>query len=776
MKDIETWFEFEDIPLIILGMGGGGKSQLALEFGRKVLARKDCSVVFWINASSPSTVKQSLKIVVSKLLDSKNISDDVERNLSRITAELKQKRWLAIFDNFDDPDAFHEHRLSWYFPRDGRGHILVTSRHTGSARLGKSLELSTMTEIESLALLLQRPINGIDQNPDGLKIASELGYLPLALDQAGSYIRARGVRLEDFLDHYRIRRKQILQELPSQWEYRRDTTTRTKTVCLLSAFTTWELSFEQISGDQATRKAKEHFLTISAFFDLNSISREYFKSYCEFTTGGWSQIFRRNDVWDDFEYGDVVAEYRALSLIQTRQHKHEAISEFTLHPVVQEWLKLRIDATQKQAMAEEFTFLLCIYLKSTDIVNAGLSTIGEAVANINASIMHDERFNNTPNFTTRFPLGAALILCTALSNFGHTSAAKSLGELALISSQQPSGDDELLVFILTDLVANEYELSGHTEKAFNLQKVAAARAQAQLGTDHIITIMMMRTLSRIYYAQGYESKAISLLEQMLIKVRQELGPMALDTITCLRDLGRLYYFTNRYEQAKLLLLEAWEASNEMYGCFDLTVLSIQNDLGELYANCSDWEQAEQYLNRSVTNYQDTLGPLHHLTLESQVLLARHYFRTGRFDESESILRSTLAIQADAYGAEDIQVCWTVYNLAVCLFFRGTYVGAQQLCQRLLSAYEKRYGMEKMCIQNMQKLRDLEKRIQDAMVMDEPRRISRMEEEDAMGRDVPPSEQMEDELSAIVPMPQNIQHNRNNPSKRGLSSLLKKIFH
>ena len=154
MTSIDAWFESEQVPLVLLGMGGAGKSQMALEFGRKMLARQACSPVIWIGARSPIAVHQSLKNTVSELFDDDKVSDDVERSLSRIARELKQKKWLAIFDNFDDPEAFNEHRLSWYFPQEGRRHILVTSRYSGSVRLGKRLELSTMTEGESLALLL----------------------------------------------------------------------------------------------------------------------------------------------------------------------------------------------------------------------------------------------------------------------------------------------------------------------------------------------------------------------------------------------------------------------------------------------------------------------------------------------------------------------------------------------------------------------------------------------------------------------------------------------
>ena len=74
-------------------------------------------------------------------------------------------------------------------------------------------------------------------------------------------------------------KKLVLQGIPDQWEYRK-TIKDTEIETLLSVFTTWELSFEQIGGSNEIKNKKEHFLTLAALFNNESISHRYFEAYC----------------------------------------------------------------------------------------------------------------------------------------------------------------------------------------------------------------------------------------------------------------------------------------------------------------------------------------------------------------------------------------------------------------------------------------------------------------------------------------------------------------
>lgn len=65
-------------------------------------------------------------------------------------------------------------------------------------------------------------------------------------------------------------------------------------------FTTWELSFDLITGNQKIRDDKEYLLTLIAFFDKNKISDILFKLYNS-KNSGWMTSCAENVVWDELK-------------------------------------------------------------------------------------------------------------------------------------------------------------------------------------------------------------------------------------------------------------------------------------------------------------------------------------------------------------------------------------------------------------------------------------------------------------------------------------------
>lgn len=78
-------------------------------------------------------------------------------------------------------------------------------------------------------------------------IVQNLSCLPLVIDQAVAFIAARGMRLQHFHEHYLDRKATVLSHTPDLCEYKK-TIHDTEKDSSLSFFTTWELSFRQISN------------------------------------------------------------------------------------------------------------------------------------------------------------------------------------------------------------------------------------------------------------------------------------------------------------------------------------------------------------------------------------------------------------------------------------------------------------------------------------------------------------------------------------------------
>ncbi|KAI4121535.1 MAG: hypothetical protein LQ347_006820 [Umbilicaria vellea] len=198
--------------VVLLGMGGQGKTQLALEYCRRARTSGEFQAIFWVDASSQNTVARGFETIAKRISHPGLVFDDSESQIAFVKKTIGSWHipWLVVFDNYDQPDQFDN--ITAYLPQGESGAFLFTSRHTDSDRLGVVIKVTQMAEEEGLELLLsQSKLKRSDSNVvEGKKLIQRLGYLPLAIDQAGAYISARKLPLELCIQHYDERRETVL--------------------------------------------------------------------------------------------------------------------------------------------------------------------------------------------------------------------------------------------------------------------------------------------------------------------------------------------------------------------------------------------------------------------------------------------------------------------------------------------------------------------------------------------------------------------------------------
>ena len=109
LETISAFFscEVENPRILILhALGGQGKSQIALEYCQR--SRVTYKGIFWINCTSRSTTVQSLVHIAQELGGSavEVLNDDDKVKFTLRTLKQWDKRWLMVFDNYDDPITF----------------------------------------------------------------------------------------------------------------------------------------------------------------------------------------------------------------------------------------------------------------------------------------------------------------------------------------------------------------------------------------------------------------------------------------------------------------------------------------------------------------------------------------------------------------------------------------------------------------------------------------------------------------------------------------------
>ena len=555
LTDITDRLFNDDLPetVVLLAMGGAGKTQLALEVCRQAEQSSRFAAVIWVDASSPMSVIRSYKIIAQKILKQKAYSLDDEGTIRlQIQDELRgwDQQWLMVFDNYDNPRAFQGHSIRDYLPSGRSGRILFTSRHQDSARLGHKIDTSTMTENESLELLLQRPPLNEDEFIHGRKIVSTLGHLALAIDQAGAYIRARSLNLKEFIQHYHDRKEVVLREIPDEWEYSRainDEQMETR----LRIFTTWELSFNQISGQEREVQDKEHFLTLAAFFDAGNVSERYLQAYFDRSNPDWMRIFSSNERWDSYKLGDVLFEFQKLSLLQT-QSRMNGCHFISIHPVICDWIKLRKTYSVQQEFATEITTALTNYLEDTDVDLLSLETRLETARHIDSCILSDRKLSHSSSPILDSLPKSIFHFADFYLYQGRYIEADGLYRRALCVSTEKLGSIDLDTLVVRQNLAIALSRQGQYDEAERLYEPILVEMEMRYGEAHTETLRAVRNLGLNYVRQGRYDEAERSLKRALKGNEESLDLMDIDTMRTVENLAAVYNKQGRYDEAETL--------------------------------------------------------------------------------------------------------------------------------------------------------------------------------------------------------------------------------
>ena len=198
------------------GLGGIGKTQTAIEYAYRYT--NNYSTIFWIETQSYKSLIDSF-VSLANLL---NLPEKGDREQTRIATAVihwlnSHTQWLLIFDNVEDMAL-----LDGFLPAARCGSLLFISRRQALGISAHVLNLGPMTPEEGTRFLLHRArlldtVASPDQLPSRDKaiaqeIVTDMGALPLALDQAGSYIEATHCSLSDYLRLYRSSSLYLLNE------------------------------------------------------------------------------------------------------------------------------------------------------------------------------------------------------------------------------------------------------------------------------------------------------------------------------------------------------------------------------------------------------------------------------------------------------------------------------------------------------------------------------------------------------------------------------------
>ena len=221
------------ITQTITGLGGVGKTQVAIAYCRRHRSAYDMGV-FWINGQTSEAFRADAARI-AKALDIAPAGTPAEEATDIFLRRLvATSDWLLVVDNADEPDEVRA-----LIPQAAGGHVVVTTRRQ-RPDLGKAkpIAVDLFEPLVATEFLLERGERGEPEREEAARLAKALGYLPLALEQAGAYLnRHPSVSIGEYLQSFEKHRLDRLEaQSPAAGDYES------------TVGATWEISIEKIAA------------------------------------------------------------------------------------------------------------------------------------------------------------------------------------------------------------------------------------------------------------------------------------------------------------------------------------------------------------------------------------------------------------------------------------------------------------------------------------------------------------------------------------------------
>ena len=666
--------------MVLRGLGGQGKSQIALEYCRQT-RYSPFKTTFWIDATSDNTIKRDFDLFYQRF---RNQSDDRLESANTIidfvrdSFERMTEPWLLVFDNYDNPKIAN---IRDYIPTSNLGSILVTTRSNEVMDLaspGFAIEVEALGGEDAADLLLA--CSGLEQNIDSEEIIAKdivksLSNHALAIAQAGAYLRKLKLPLAEFLDHYQKNQRSILEQDLPMAEYQRKLDSSEKATSL-NVFTTWELSFKQLLGGNDSNKLKEDLLTLLGFSYSQHMSEEMFKIFCT-NISPWDTVSAMKKLpgafladrlgdWDSVTFGSILAELYDLCLIQSYYYGEDGFYHVSLHPLVKDWIKLR---TEKE-FSWEYQILSAEILVEAINPSKGQpsdsSTISPYLRAEIQSLRIDDKDAKmmTPtdaNAATRL-LGLEESLAMLMTDAGNYRESEKINFRISRAVERTYGTNDLqTVKAKFQLAKSKWHMGKYRESEALLRSLQETSIALQ-GLQGYLTMQIRSWLGRSLLELGQLTEARAIQEDLLAHAKKSDG-LVPETANNIISLARILIQQKCYEEAEILLESALAIPDLEWAA----TYYLNGTLGGLYHHMRNWKRAEAHYSVALSGLLLELGQDHPSTLIFHGNLAHCQAGLGLFENSMESFKTVIGGLQRVLGIGHPQTILQLRNIMIALF-------------------------------------------------------------------------------------------------------------
>ncbi|QPC71750.1 hypothetical protein HYE68_002502 [Fusarium pseudograminearum] len=586
------------------GLGGVGKTQIALAYSRWLQYFSKSTSVFWVHASSVERFSEAYTKIAKacKIPGHDGPSFDALSVVKDWLESDESGQWMMIVDNADDMQLFFPQpadlpqpesngengSLAEFIPECVHGTILITTRNmqVGSRLLkGKRpIEVGKMDEYEATQLLRQSVHQGDESLEILLQLSSRLEFLPLALVQAAAFIQENCIPVDEYLELLNGSEDDLIQLLDEEFEtVGRDSDTPR------AVAQTWILSFQKISKQYPFAA---ELLSLMSLFDRQAIPIEFLEFYGEGKKRAGSNI--------RMQLIKSLGVLKAFCFIRA-----EIGGDYNMHRLVQ--------LVTRTWLAREGTV--------TVFAREALLAMSEF-----------------------YPYGTFEDIATCTAYLAH---ATSVLQAPMVESEE----DRLLRASMLHRLGGYYLYQGRYNEAEKVQEESIAIRTELLEEGHPETLVVMSDLASTLCDQYRLDEAEALEVRIMETWKRTRGEEHYQTLDAMSNLAVTLSSQGRPEEAEVLNRHVMEVRKRVLGEEHSDTLISMNNLSMTLVTQEQHKEATEMLRHVLEVQKRIQGPEHPATLLSMSSLARSLFSQGDLGEAEELHKEVMDIRKRILGED-----------------------------------------------------------------------------------------------------------------------------
>jgi tetratricopeptide (TPR) repeat protein len=500
--------------------------------------------------------------------------------------------------------------------------------------------------------------------------------LPLALTQAGSYLRETNMSTSTYVKYYNMTWKDLMKKesrYPLQ-EY-----------ADRSILTTWTMSYMQLKSQS---EEAANLLKLWAFLDHGDLWYEMIAQAPKLTNDMDVPPWLLCTAKSDLEFCDSMGLLARYSLVDAGRGEADS---YSMHSVLHKWCFYLCEDSERSKFSGLATGLVASLVPSEEgeywklqrrllphanrvyqmlPTNASEQASKADTAGWQAWIFYNlgmyfaeqDRlaeaetlyvaalawYEQTLGREHRLTLDTAASLGNLYREQGKLTRAEQLLQRALEGRKLALGDEHILVFDTLSDLGNLFDTQDRLADAETQYHLALVGKEKLLEPDDPSILRTMNNLSALYWKQDQPERAEPLFQRVLSGHETRFGLTHPNTLAIVYNLG-LFYRTRAPRKAEKMYLRALEGQVHELTVAHPRTLQTLNDLVVLYKEQGRLAEAETLLRRLVAGKETTHGTAHPVTLDLVAHLAVLCYRQGRFGPAEEMFERALAGFRDVLG-------------------------------------------------------------------------------------------------------------------------------